>query len=675
MVEDTMFSGESKNIEYKVSLPDKSEKYMKTIVAFANTQGGKLIVGVDDKTHQIVGVENDVLFQLMDGIANAVSDSCVPQIIPDIEPQTVDGKTVIVVSVEAGKNRPYYLKSKGKDNGTYIRVAGTSRQAFPEKIKELEMEGARISWDELTCVGYPVSEEATEKLCQDIEKFRKKAGMSEHSVKKEQLINWKILKQSEGQLLATNAYALLTSDYFSFSKTQCAVFKGTDRAMFLDKREFTGPIYTQIEEAVDFVLRNIRLGATIDGLVRKEKYELPPEAIREMIINAHCHRNLLDESCIQVAVYDDRLEVTSPGGLYNGLTYEEVMNGHSKIRNKGIANIFSQMGLVEAWGSGIKRILNAAEEYGLSKPRFQEFRDEFEADIKKSRVSPRESLLFTYSFLKKENGCLLKIISETSGIIHVSKDICERIRSYIKRMKLGKRGEELQALVDSGGDLFIDFDGDAAYANKEVVFLKPAGAWIHFAIDYLRALNAENYEDLFYATIKEKDVDELEKGRFWIFVYEMEFDGFFDARSYEYIICQEDASKLYVLDDTQKKQLLQNVRVSKKPDSVVLDFFDEVRMKVEDLAEDRKEEIAKDAISGNAIKIGSRIEALRNLSNYRVRKLEDELIGVVGKDEERIRRAINREREKTNEKIRILEEKLNYVGTYALDAICLLDVV
>ena len=76
------------------------------------------------------------------------------------------------------------------------------------------------------------------------------------------------------------------------------------------------------------------------------------EAIREMIINAHCHRNLLDESCIQVAVYDDRLEVTSPGGLYNGLTYEEVMNGHSKIRNKGIANIFSQMGLVEAWGSG-----------------------------------------------------------------------------------------------------------------------------------------------------------------------------------------------------------------------------------------------------------------------------------------------------------------------------------
>ena len=365
--------------------------YRLDIDRMTGTDQVKMELGADDtlavQFETVKGfIYMEVLFPLMDGIANAVFDSCVPQIIPDIEPQTVDGKTVIVVTVEAGKNRPYYLKSKGKGNGTYIRVAGTSRQAFPEKIKELEMEGARISWDELTCVGYPVSEEATEKLCQDIESFRKKAGMAEHSVKKEQLINWKILKQSEGQLLATNAYALLTSDYFSFSKTQCAVFKGTERAVFLDKREFTGPIYTQIEEAVDFVLRNIRLGATIDGLVRKEKYELPPEAIREMIINAHCHRNLLEESCIQVAVYDERLEVTSPGGLYNGLTYEEVMNGHSKIRNKGIANIFSQMGLVEAWGSGIKRILNAAEEYGLPKPRFQEFDNMFRVEL--FRVNP-----------------------------------------------------------------------------------------------------------------------------------------------------------------------------------------------------------------------------------------------------------------------------------------------
>ena len=370
MAKDELFSGESKNIEYKVVVPDKSEKYMKTVVAFANTQGGRLVIGIDDKTHQVVGVDNDSLFQAMDALTNAISDSCEPQIIPDIGPQTVDGKTVIVITVEAGKNRPYYIKAQGKAKGTYIRVAGTSRHAHQEKISELEMEGARISWDELTCVGYEVTEEATQSLCKDIEDFRKKAGLSGHDVRKEQLFNWKILKKSEGNVLASNAYVLLTSDYFPFAKTQCAVFKGTDRTVFLDKREYTGPIYKQIESAVDFVLRNIRLGVTIDGLVRRESYELPVEAIREMIINAHCHRNLLDESCIQVAIYDDRLEITSPGGLLPGVTIELMKEGFSKIRNRSLANAFAYMNLVEAWGSGIPKLMQAMQEYGLREPEF-----------------------------------------------------------------------------------------------------------------------------------------------------------------------------------------------------------------------------------------------------------------------------------------------------------------
>lgn len=111
------------------------------------------------------------------------------------------------------------------------------------------------------------------------------------------------------------------------------------------------------------------------------------EAIREMIINAHCHRNLLDESCIQVAIYDDRLEATSPGGFYNGLTCEQALTGHSKIRNKGIANIFSQMGLVEAWGSGITRIFEATSEYGLPKPEIQEFDDMIRFNLFRYQIS------------------------------------------------------------------------------------------------------------------------------------------------------------------------------------------------------------------------------------------------------------------------------------------------
>lgn len=127
--------------------------------------------------------------------------------------------------------------------------------------------------------------------------------------------------------LASNAFVFLTSDYFPFSKTRCAVFKETGRSVFLDKREYTGLIYTQVENAVSFVLRNIRLGAKIKGLIRKESYELSIDAIREMIVDTDCHRNLTDESCVRVATYDDCLGVTSPGGFYNELTFEEALQG------------------------------------------------------------------------------------------------------------------------------------------------------------------------------------------------------------------------------------------------------------------------------------------------------------------------------------------------------------
>ena len=209
--------------------------------------------------------------------------------------------------------------------------------------------------------------------------------MSERKVTVSQLVNWRLLREKEGAWLVSNAFVLLTSDFFPFSKTQCAVFKGTERNVFLDKREFTGSVYEQIENAAAFVLRNIRLGATIEGLVRKEAYELPVEAIREMIINAHCHRNFAEPSCVQVAVYDDRVEVTSPGGLYNGLTYEEIMSGHSKLRNRIIANVFSQMGLIEAWGTGIRRIQEAAKDYGLPIPKIQVFDDMFRVNLYRSR--------------------------------------------------------------------------------------------------------------------------------------------------------------------------------------------------------------------------------------------------------------------------------------------------
>ena len=127
MAEETLFSGESKNIEYKVAVPDKSEKYMKTVVAFANGRGGKIVFGIEDKTLEVVGMDEDSIYKTMDDITNAISDSCEPVIRPDVAMQTIKDKTVIVIEIFPGAERPYYIKSQGVFDGTYVRVAGTTR--------------------------------------------------------------------------------------------------------------------------------------------------------------------------------------------------------------------------------------------------------------------------------------------------------------------------------------------------------------------------------------------------------------------------------------------------------------------------------------------------------------------------------------------------------------------
>ena len=148
------------------------------------------------------------------------------------------------------------------------------------------------------------------------------------------------------------------------------MFKGTTKAVFVDRREYTGPLWEQIEEAFQFVLRNIHLGATIVGIYRRDIYEIPPDAIRELIVNAMVHRSYLDHGMIQVAVYDNRLEITSPGKLPMGQTLERMKEGYSKIRNEALAHAFSYMNLIEHWGSGIPRIIEKVKAAGLREPEF-----------------------------------------------------------------------------------------------------------------------------------------------------------------------------------------------------------------------------------------------------------------------------------------------------------------
>ena len=374
MMMEEILAGESKNVDFKERLPGRSIQYMKSVVAFANGSGGKIIFGIADKTREVVGFEEEDAFRTMDAIANAVSDSCEPAIIPDITLQTVEDKTIIVVEVPEGRQRPYYIKSMGWNAGVYVRVAGTTRQADEYMIKELMFEGSNRYFDQTRCLGLEIAD--IDALCKAMKAQAVKNARSDEQkaavkdVGRQQLLSWGVIIEREGNVYPSNAYAILTGCGALPVATQCGVFKGTTKEIFVDRREYEGPIWEQIEEAYQFVLRNIHMGAVFQGIYRQDVYEIPPDAIRELIINAAVHRSYLDHGNIQVALYEDRLEITSPGKLPMGQNLKRMKEGYSQIRNEALARAFSYMNLIEHWGSGIPRIIRKVREAGLREMEF-----------------------------------------------------------------------------------------------------------------------------------------------------------------------------------------------------------------------------------------------------------------------------------------------------------------
>lgn len=366
MTLDEIAAGESKVLEFKESLPKDSKKWVKTIAAFANGAGGKLVIGVDD-SRNVVGIPKDVdVFEYKDKIVDIVAKTCTPLICPNVYAETLDGKTVVVVQVYPGHATPYYLKSEGMEHGTFVRMGATSREADEVILDELRFRGRNMHYDEFSRPDVPVKKSDVAALCRD---FTKRA---ERKIQKKDLVNFKVLKETGGDLQATNAYAILVGRHDFTSRIQCARFKGNDRAVFIDKKDFEGPLCEQIDGAFQFVLNHINMGIEINGITHKNVYELPPVALRELIVNAVVHRNYQLPSAVQVAVYDDRVEITSPGMLYGSLTVNDAVNGVTATRNRVLARTLEKIGVVEGWGSGLKRIQTLCEQNGVEYPEILE---------------------------------------------------------------------------------------------------------------------------------------------------------------------------------------------------------------------------------------------------------------------------------------------------------------
>jgi len=356
--------GENKKIEFKKDLSKNYNNFLKSVVAFANGSGGKIIFGVDNNKN-IIGIKSNEVPSMMDKISNLITEKCYPQIIPEMYVKNIDGKILLIIEIYPGSIKPYSLKTK---NGSkvYIRVGATTRLADSNVIKSLKRESEGLSYDEEILYSYSLQKTDFEEIKKD---FLKETGKKLNINK---LLNLKILKEENGKLFITRGGLLLSGNYKenNFYGIKCARFKGNNMDEFIDSKEYSGSLYKIVEEAVKFAKNHIEKNVRIEDLKNKKRYSVPITAIREGLVNAVVHRDYSINSDIKFAIFDNRIEITSPGGLPGNLDIETIKDGRSEIRNTVIARFFKEIGYIEEWGTGISRMINQCRKYGLKEPIF-----------------------------------------------------------------------------------------------------------------------------------------------------------------------------------------------------------------------------------------------------------------------------------------------------------------
>ncbi|MBQ7883156.1 MAG: putative DNA binding domain-containing protein [Phascolarctobacterium sp.] len=342
---------ESNTVELKEIV---NNDFKKEIVAFANTSGGEIFVGVDNKGN-VIGIDNAE--KEMERISSMIRDGIKPDLIhfTTVETIEVENKNIIRVNVSRGGKIPYHLTDKGmKPSGVYVRHGVASVPASEEMIREMIKQNDGTTYDKARSLNQELTFDFAES-------FFKKYGVPFAYENKRTLG----LIDSDG--FYTNA-ALLLSDQCEHS-IKCAIFKGTGKSTFRARKEFYGSILQQLEDAYRYIDLSNNNPAIIEGLQRIEHLDYPKSAVREALLNAIVHRDYNYSGSIIVNIFDDRIEFVSLGGLVKGISIDDIMHGVSQSRNMMIANIFYRLELIESYGTGIQRIIESYK--GKKQPEFK----------------------------------------------------------------------------------------------------------------------------------------------------------------------------------------------------------------------------------------------------------------------------------------------------------------
>ena len=354
-----MQEGEGLKLEFKESLKNID----KEIVAFANAEGGRIFLGISDN-NKIKGIKitNALKSQIQD-----IARNCDPSI--DINLERFD--KILIINIKEGKDKPYKCST-----GFYLRKGANSQKLKRDEILKIAKGEGTLRFDKL------INYRSNFKKDFDKEKLKSyldKSGIKTKLPAKDILLNLGMAEKQKEDLFFNNTGILFFSknirNFFIHAYITCARYKGKDKVYVIDRKDFSEDIITNIDSAVSFVEKNTRLAYEIKGLRRKEIPEYPIEALREAITNALMHRDYFHEGAnVFVEVFSDRIEISNPGGLPNGLKKEE-FGKKSVRRNPLIADILHRAGLIEKLGTGINRMKEVMLKYGLKKPiyKFNDF--------------------------------------------------------------------------------------------------------------------------------------------------------------------------------------------------------------------------------------------------------------------------------------------------------------
>jgi ATP-dependent DNA helicase RecG len=358
---------ESKNLEFKSKVP-KYENLIKTCVAFANGSGGQIFIGIDDESKTIIGYSESDRKKIYHDFQNSLYDSTTPSLFADIYEKNFGKESVLVIEIAHANKKPCFITKEGPTKGVYIRVGSSTRKANKDYIEELLRENSRSYYDEEIIFDKNIG----------LNKYLLDKFYGEQPSKRQLQSDRFMKKQAENQrefyptIAGTLLFNTEPENYVPEAYIICTRYEGIKGRDIIQKEEITGDLQKQVNDSSGLLISWLRRNYSLVSNKLESRSIIPEEAIREAIINAIVHRKYSIPGAIKISLYDDRLEIFSPGNFPGLVDINNLGDGTTYLRNPTIAQAFRKLKLIEKLGSGIRLIYDSCFKRGLKEPTYNE---------------------------------------------------------------------------------------------------------------------------------------------------------------------------------------------------------------------------------------------------------------------------------------------------------------